>query len=83
MADRQADRQASYRQQQSFSAPSHRQQYINRDDHSGNIKTQSKTPAGDKPRQIYLVEIVQNVPYEYHLKEAEDEEFDEDEMPVN
>ena len=83
MADRQADRQASYRQQQSFSAFSHRQQYINRDDHSDNIKTQSKTLVDDKSRQIYLVETVQNALYEYHLKKVEDEKFDEDEMPVN
>ena len=83
MIDRQADRQISYRQQQFFNVFSHRQQYINRDDHNDNIKTQSKTFVDDKSRQIYLVEIVQNAFYEYHLKKIENEKFDEDEMSVN
>ena len=83
MTDRQANRQISYRQQQFFNAFSHRQQYINRDDHNDNIKIESKTFVDDKFRQIYLVEIVQNAFYEYHLKKIEDEKFDEDEMSVN
>lgn len=84
MADRQADRQTSYqRQQQFFGAFFYRQQYINRDDNNSNTKFFSKTFVGDKSRQVYLVEVVQNVFYGYHLKEAEDDEFDEGEMSVN
>ena len=86
MADRQAsrqDRQAAYqRQQQSSNGPSYRQQYTNRGGQNGNTKPPPKTPAGDKPRQAYVAEAAQD-PYGYHLGEAEEDEFDEDEMPVN
>ncbi|KAG6997636.1 hypothetical protein G7Y79_00039g075980 [Physcia stellaris] len=84
MADRQADRQAAYqRQQQSSGATSYRQQYTNRGGQNGNTKPPPKTPAGDKPRQAYVAEAAQDTPYGYHLNEAEEDEFDEDEMPVN
>ena len=84
MADRQADRQASYqRQQQSSGTASHRQQYTNRGGHNGNNKPPPRTPAGDKSRQVYLVESAQDTPYGYHLDEAEEDFEEEDEMPVN
>ena len=88
MIDRQIsrqDRQIAYqRQQQFFSAFSYRQQYINRDDQNSNLKISPKTFAGDKSRQIYLVEIVaQNTLYGYHLSEIEKNEFDENEMSIN
>ena len=86
MIDRQISRQnrqiAYQRQQQFFNDFSYRQQYINRDDQSDNIKFSSKTFVDDKFR-IYLIEIVQNVFYEYHLNEIEKNEFNENEMSIN
>ena len=85
MIDRQTDRQIAYQRYQQFSDVfSHRQQYINRDDQNNNLKISPKTFVDDKFRQIYLVEIiVQNVSYEYHLSEIEENEFDENEMSIN
>ena len=84
MIDRQTDRQIAYQRQQQFSdVISYRQQYINRDDQNDNIKFSSKTFVDDKFRQIYVIEIVQNILYEYHLNEIEENEFDENEMSVN